>query len=270
MIKNLRDTFRCIGLDYPGFGLSKASNGFIHTLKEHSEIFRLFIETLDLYEVTMMVHDIGGPIGLKVAGIQPERFRALVIADTFAWPLKDYNSQKLELMVKMMGSPIGSLIVDSNLLLRASLKIKRSSLSQEEKAAYLGPFAKLSKRHPIHNLFRSIAQSEGYLTEVKQGLGDLRDLSVLLIFGDMDPIFEAGFMNRFERIFPRSSSVVIKGAAHFSLEEAPEEIVKAIRNWWKNEVDQKGESETYLATKKVRYDVVLYMYNVISNCLFPV
>jgi pimeloyl-ACP methyl ester carboxylesterase len=57
-------------------------------------------------------------------------------------------------------------------------------------------------------------------------------------------------MNRFERIFPRSSSVVIKGAAHFSLEEAPEEIVKAIRNWWKNEVDQKGESETYLATKK--------------------
>ena len=164
MIKNLRDSFRCIALDYPGFGLSKASNGFIHTLKEHSEIFRLFIETLDLYEVTMMVHDIGGPIGLKVAGIQPERFRALVIADTFAWPLKDYNSQKLELMVKMMGSPIGSLIVDSNLLLRAFLKIKRRSLLQEEKAAYLGPFAKLSKRHPIHNLFRSIAQSEDYLT----------------------------------------------------------------------------------------------------------
>jgi hypothetical protein len=66
------------------------------------------------------------------------------------------------------------------------LKIKRSSLSQEEKAAYLGPFAKLSKRHPIHNLFRSIAQSEDYLTEVKQGLGDPRDLSVLLIFGDID------------------------------------------------------------------------------------
>jgi haloalkane dehalogenase len=115
MIKNLRDSFRCIALDYPGFGLSNASNGFIHTLKEHSEIFRLFIETLDLYKVTIMVHDIGRPIGLKVAAIQPERFRALVIADTYAWSLKDYNSKKLEWMVKMMGSPIGSLIIDSNL-----------------------------------------------------------------------------------------------------------------------------------------------------------
>src|SRR5919201_3930306 len=47
MIKNLRDTFRCIALDYPGFGLSNASNGFIHTLKEHSEIFRPCTETLD-------------------------------------------------------------------------------------------------------------------------------------------------------------------------------------------------------------------------------
>jgi haloalkane dehalogenase len=57
MIKNLQDNFRCIALDYPGFGLSKASNDFIHTLKEHSEIVSLFIQVLELTEVTMMVHD---------------------------------------------------------------------------------------------------------------------------------------------------------------------------------------------------------------------
>jgi haloalkane dehalogenase len=239
MIKNLQNNFRCVALDYPGFGLSKASDGFTHTLKENSEIVSLFIQALELNEVTMMVHDIGGPIGLDVAGKQPERFRALIIADTFGWPLKDYNSQKLERMVKIMATPFGSLIVDTNLLLRAFLKgIKRRTLSQEEKAGYQGPLAKLSKRHPIHSLFRSIVRSDTYLTEVKQGLIHLKDLPVLLIYGDKDPTFDAGFMNRFEQIFSRSHSVVLKDAGHFTPEEAPDEIISAIRSWWQSLQEQ--------------------------------
>jgi haloalkane dehalogenase len=237
MIKNLQDNFRCIALDYPGFGLSKASDGFKHTLKEHSEIVRLFIQALELNGITMMVHDIGGPIGLGVAGKRPELFRALIIADTFGWPLKDYNYPKLERMVKLMATPFGSLIVDTNLLLHSFLKgIKRRSFSQEEKAAYQGPLAKLSKRHPMHNLFRSIVRSDSYLAEVKQGLIHLKDHPVLLIYGDKDPTFDAGFMNRFEQIFSRSHSVVLKGAGHFTPEEAPDEIISAIRSW-QNEVD---------------------------------
>jgi haloalkane dehalogenase len=239
MIKNLQDNFRCIALDYLGFGLSKASDGFIHTLKEHSEIVSLFIQALELNEVTMMVHDIGGPIGLGVAGKQPERFRALIIADTFGWPLKEYNYPKLERMVKIISSPFGSVIVDTNLLLRSFLKgIKRRSLSQEEKAAYRGPFAKLCRRHSIHNLFRSIGRSDGYLTEVKQGLAHLRVLPVLLIFGDADPTFEAGFMTRFEQFFPLSRSIIIKGAGHFTPEEAPDEITSAIWSWWQSLQEQ--------------------------------
>jgi haloalkane dehalogenase len=142
-------------------------------------------------------------------------------------------------MVKIMATPFGSVIVDTNLLLRSFLRgIKRRSLSQEGKAAYRGPFANLSWRHPIHNLFRSISHSDGYLAEVKQGLPHLRDLPVLLIFGDADPTFEAGFMYRFEQIFPRSHSVVLKGAGHFTPEEAPEEITSAIRSWWQSLQEQ--------------------------------
>jgi haloalkane dehalogenase len=142
-------------------------------------------------------------------------------------------------LVKIVGSPFGSVIVDTNLLLRSFLKgIKRRSLSQEEEAAYRGPFAKLSSRHSIHNLFRSIGQSDGYLTEVKQGLAHLRDLPALLIFGDADPTFEAGFMNRFEQIFPRSHSVVLKGAGHFTPEEASDEITSIIKSWWQSLQEQ--------------------------------
>jgi hypothetical protein len=60
------------------------------------------------------------------------------------------------------------------------------------------------------------------------------DQSVLLYHAYLLPTFEAGFMNRFERIFPRSHSVVLKGAGHFTPEEPPDEISSAIMSWWQS------------------------------------
>ncbi len=64
----------------------------------------------------------------------------------------------------------------------------------------------------------------------KQGLAYLRDLPVLIIFGDPDPTFEAGFMALFKQFFPLSRSIIIKGAGHFTPEEAPDEITSVIRS----------------------------------------
>ncbi|MGH8007539.1 MAG: alpha/beta fold hydrolase [Candidatus Binatia bacterium] len=89
-ITGLQDRFRCIALDYPGFGFSTASPGYGYTLPEHSAIVERFITTLNLADLTMMVHDSGGPIGLRVAGLHPGRFQALILTDTFGWPLSGY------------------------------------------------------------------------------------------------------------------------------------------------------------------------------------
>jgi len=45
------------------------------------------IDALDLQDITMVVHDVGGPIGFMVATGRPERFGALVITNSFCWPL---------------------------------------------------------------------------------------------------------------------------------------------------------------------------------------
>jgi hypothetical protein len=103
-------------------------------------------------------------------------------------------------------------------------------LSAEEKFAYSRPFSKLSNRHPIHLLFRSIMKSGDYLSKLEQGL--LRHLPVLPVNGDMDNGVKAGFDSRFQKMFPRSSSILIKGAAHFAIEEVRNQVSDAIRSWW--------------------------------------
>ena len=91
-------------------------------------------------------------------------------------------------------------------------------------------------------LFRDLYVQEDYMREVEQGLEQhLKDLPVLLIYGENDAAVQAGFMSRFEEIFPRHRSVLIKGEQHFPHEGAPEEMIAVIRDWWSGGVPGQAE-----------------------------
>src|SRR5215471_18525773 len=55
VIAGLKDRFRCIALDYPGFGLSQAPPDYSYTPAEHASIVEGFLQQLDLRAVRMMV-----------------------------------------------------------------------------------------------------------------------------------------------------------------------------------------------------------------------
>jgi haloalkane dehalogenase len=63
IIKALRSEFRCVALDYPGFGLSVPPPGYGFTPTEHAAIVEAFVRQLDLSAVMMMVQDWGGALG---------------------------------------------------------------------------------------------------------------------------------------------------------------------------------------------------------------
>ena len=71
VILGLRDSFRCIALDYPGFGLSWARPGYGYTAADHADTVERFVLELDLRDVTLMAQDWGGPIGLTAQPVTP-------------------------------------------------------------------------------------------------------------------------------------------------------------------------------------------------------
>src|SRR5207302_280108 len=87
IIRELSTNHRCIAVDYPGFGLSTARAGYGFTPREHSAVVEKWAASLDLKDVTLMVQDWGGPIGLGWAGRNPDRVKALLIGNTWAWPV---------------------------------------------------------------------------------------------------------------------------------------------------------------------------------------
>jgi haloalkane dehalogenase len=89
LITGLQNTFRCIAIDYPGFGLSTAPPGYRFTPAEHADVIEKLVKQLDLTGITMMVTDGGGTIGFAVATRNGDRFSAFIIGNTWAWPKSD-------------------------------------------------------------------------------------------------------------------------------------------------------------------------------------
>src|SRR5215472_18402265 len=59
IIAGLSDEFRCVALDYPGYGMSDAAPGYGYTPAEHSAVLERFVDELRLTDLTLMVQDWG-------------------------------------------------------------------------------------------------------------------------------------------------------------------------------------------------------------------
>ena len=84
VIPPVRDAgYRCIAPDYAGFGRSdKPTDLEWYTYDRHVELMAALLEELDVRDATAVVHDWGGPIGLRLAVEHPDRFSRIVIMET--------------------------------------------------------------------------------------------------------------------------------------------------------------------------------------------
>jgi haloalkane dehalogenase len=235
IIKGLSDRFRCVAVDYPGFGLSRAAPGYEFTPAEHSRIVEELLLQLDLSDVTMMVQDWGGPIGLALATRHPDRFVAFVIGNTWAWPKSDPGTQ---IFSRVMGGPIGGyLILRRNFFVEKIIPggVKRKRLSDAVMDAYRGPFPTPRSRRPLHVFPHEILAARPFLAEIERGLPALRDRPALLLWPTRDFAFREAERRRWEEVFPNHRTVVLEGAGHYIQEDGPEEIIGAIGGWRRKE-----------------------------------
>jgi len=234
VITGLRDRYRCIAPDLPGFGLSQAPAGYGFTAREHAAVIEQLVLKLDLGDVTMMVQDWGGPIGFAAATRHPDRFAAFVIGNTWAWPKSDLGTQ---IFSRLLGGPIGGyMIKQRNVFVERIIPggVKRKKLPEEVMNAYRGPFPDPESRRPVHVFPHEILAARPFLAEIEKGLGALRDRPALLVWPTADVAFKEPERKRWEQVFPNHRTVTLEGAGHYIQEDAAEEIVAAIRGWERN------------------------------------
>ena len=236
VITQLRGSFRCIAVDYPGFGLSAAGTGYGFHPGDHARVVAEFVAKLDLHEVTLVAQDWGGPIGLTAALGAPERFTGLVLGNTWAWPVN--GDLHFEMFSHLMGGPLGRLLIRRfNLFVNVMIPAghRRRTLTAAEMDQYRRPLPTPQRRNPTAVFPKDITAARTFLNDLEQGLrATLADLPTLLVWADADVAFRTQELHRWETLMQHHHTVVLPGAGHYLQSDAPTDFAAAITDWWAN------------------------------------
>lgn len=233
VVLELRDSFRCVALDYPGFGLSSASEDYDFTPAAHARVVGAVVAQLDLQNVTLMGQDWGGPIGLGVATRDPDRFAGFIFGNTWAWPLNGIFH--FEVFGRIMGSSLARVwIKNANAFVNVMIPLgTRTHLPVDVMRAYREPFAQKERRRPTWRFPRELLASKSYMEDLEARLPLVTDLPTLFVWGGSDFALRKNVeLPRFERLFPNHRTVVLPKAKHFFQEDAPADAANAIRDWY--------------------------------------
>ena len=231
VIPPVRDAgYRCIAPDYAGFGRSdKPTDLGWYSYDRHTEMTATLLEDLDLRDATVVVHDWGGPIGLRLAVEHPDRIARMVVMDTGLFtgeqPMSEAWKAFRDFVERTEDLPVAFLVKGA---------VARD-LDDDVFAAYDAPFpvpeAKAGTR--AFPLMLPTSPEMPGAAAGKRVLEALRtdERPKLHLWADSDPIIPFKVGERFAEAINAEPPVKIENASHFLQEDAGEEIGRRIADW---------------------------------------
>ena len=231
VIAALSKRFRCIAPDHLGFGQSSRPASFAYSPEAHAAVLKEFVEKLDLRDITLVVHDFGGPIGLPLALAGHSRVTRLIMMNTWAWPIDD--DPKMARGAKFIGGAMGRMLYRyanaSLTLIMPSAYGDKKKLTKEVHQKYLDVFRDRDARVLVlYALAKALLQSRAHYQSLLDRIDRLSRIPVLIVWGMKDSAFQPYQLDRWQRVLPSARVERIDGAGHWPHEEEPARVIAAI------------------------------------------
>ncbi len=231
VIPPVRDAgFRCIAPDLPGFGRSdKPTDLGWYSYDRHVAAIAPLLEDLDLHNATVVVHDWGGPIGLRLAAEHRDRIARMVVLDTGLFTghqkMTDAWNRFRDFVARTEDLPVGLLVRG------ACQRDPGDEVIAAYDAPYPNPESKAGARAfplmlPTSPQMPAAAAGQRVLEAMKD---DTRPK--LVLWADSDPVLPLDVGRRFAAALGTSVEHVIEQASHFLQEDAGAQIGGLIADW---------------------------------------
>ena len=231
VIPPVRDAgFRCLAPDLAGFGRSdKPTDIDFYSYDRHVALAGTLLEDLDIEGATIVVHDWGGPIGLRLAVEQAHRIDRLVILDTGLFTGHQKMTQAWisfrDFVQRTEDLPVGFLV-------RGACQ---NDPGDEVIAAYEAPFPNVDSKagaRAFPLILPTTPEAPGAAAgqRVLEGLRD-DARPKLILWADSDPVLPLETGQRFAAALGTEVAHVITNASHFLQEDAGPQIGALIADW---------------------------------------
>jgi haloalkane dehalogenase len=221
---------RVILPDLPGFGRSdKPMDEDWYSYDRHTAAIGALLEDLDLRDATFVLHDWGGPIGLRLAVEQPERVSRLVLMDTGVFSGEQQMSEAWHRFADF---------VDREDELPVGFLVRRGCLDDpgdEVAAAYDAPFPSEASKAGARAFpaILPLSPSDPGAKAGRKVLDALRDDTrpALLLWGAQDNPLPPSAGEAFASELGKPAPRLIEGAGHFLQEDQGAQIGAIVADW---------------------------------------
>jgi pimeloyl-ACP methyl ester carboxylesterase len=234
LIDRLRGSYRVIVPDHIGCGISDKPDDsrYAYTLASRVDDLELLLDHLGLdRDITLIVHDWGGMIGMAYAARHPERIARLVVSNTAAFH-KPASKPMPGALAICRDSALGAFLVRGmNVFCQGTALIgcKRAAMTRELRNAYVAPYDSWSHRIAILRFVQDIPLHPGdrgyeLVSWVQDRLPLLRSVPILVLWGMKDFVFDHHFLEEWLRYFPSAEVHRFPLAGHYLCEDEADAI----------------------------------------------
>ncbi|MET3651932.1 alpha/beta fold hydrolase [Dyella japonica] len=241
LIEALKNQYRVVVPDHMGFGKSETPQDRSYWLQDHIDNLERFVLSLDLRNITLVMHDFGGPVGMGLAARHPDRIARIVsvngptpfgqstlaehwaagaaAAPWFQWIRKADSEGRLDAVLGELGFNILS-----------TLKLngfERTALINDTWLhAYGSHFVRPADCLGAIGWAKGVARDQHRFEEpTLSAKRVIASKPALAVWGMADRTLGANdFLPLFEELFPSAPIHRLPDTGHYSLEDAPEAI----------------------------------------------
>jgi|SaaInlStandDraft_1057018.scaffolds.fasta_scaffold25937_2 cis-3-alkyl-4-acyloxetan-2-one decarboxylase len=236
VIKDLSSKYRCIAIDHLGCGKSAQPLEGPYDLAHHISRLGQLVKHLDLKNITLLLHDWGGAIGMGMANNYPDRIKAISLFNTAA-----FTDTRIPRRIALCRWPVLGPFL--NLCLNAFARgatvmalPKGARMSAKVKSGFLYPYSTARQRRAINAFVQDIPMGPTHptwstLKNVEEGLSKFSNHPVKIFWGEQDFCFNTHFYERWKKVWPHAETDLFSDGGHYLLETHAKKVSEALDSW---------------------------------------
>jgi pimeloyl-ACP methyl ester carboxylesterase len=212
------------------------ANAYDYTVKSRVEDLEALVDHLNLgNNITLILHDWGGMIGLMFALRNMDKIRSLVITNTTGFFTPGDKGLPKRLWLIRHIAPFAAVgVLGFNMFARGALFMaSKKGLPRDVKKGLIAPYNCWANRIATLKFVQDIPvfpEDPAYELGMfmQENLHKLAPIPKMICWGEHDFVFTTAFLAEWERRFPEADVHRFPDAGHYLLEDVPEKIIPLV------------------------------------------